>query len=285
MQKKEFALILPLILLAAFVGHGVGRVCDHGRTWRWRRCDHLSDHSSKPAERERPGLDPEADGSFRLLPYTPPFYPLALSGVGLLVKDMVAGARWLNILLFGATIVLIGWFFYRATARPWLAAILSGVLATSPVILGVQVWAMSESIFLFLGFAGLFALLGYFDRPRKRILVASAVLCGLAFLTRYIGVAFVGTGVLALLLLTRAADGQVQVGLTVKGLRGKFQAAFWFGLIAVLPTLIWLVIDYVADRHHWLAQRSAGGGLLAAFSGDRSRRCRRFIFSGSCQTA
>ncbi len=190
-------------------------------------------------------LYPEADGSFRLLPYTPPFYPLALSGVGLLVKDMVAGARWLNILLFGATIVLTGWFFYRATARPWLAVILSGVLATSPVILGVQVWAMSEAIFLFLGFAGLFALLGYFDRPQKRILAASAVLCGLAFLTRYIGVAFVGTAVLALLLLTRAADGRVQVDLTVKGLRGKFQAAFWFGLIAVLPTLIWLVIDYV----------------------------------------
>ena len=39
----------------------------------------------------------EADGSFRLLPYTPPFYPLVLSALGLLVRDMVAGARWLNV--------------------------------------------------------------------------------------------------------------------------------------------------------------------------------------------
>src|SRR5512142_2250120 len=127
----------------------------------------------------------EADGSFRLLPYTPPFYPLVLSGAGLLVKDMAAGARWLNVLMFGATIALAGWFFYRYTGRAVLAGILSGVLATSPGILGIQVWAMSESLFLLLGLAGLLLMLEHLDRPKRGLLAASAVLCGLAFLTRY----------------------------------------------------------------------------------------------------
>ncbi len=63
----------------------------------------------------------EADGSYRLLPYSPPFYPLVLSAVGLVMPDLVAGARWLNMLLFGITIALFGWTFYRFTARPgWL---------------------------------------------------------------------------------------------------------------------------------------------------------------------
>ncbi len=182
----------------------------------------------------------EADGSFRLLPYTPPFYPLVLSALGLLVRDMVAGARWLNVILFGATIALAGLFFYRNTGRLWLAAIFSGLLAASPVIVGVQVWAMSESLFLLLGFSGLLVLLDYLACPRRALLIASAGLCGLAFLTRYFGVAFVATGGLALLLFGRGQDSRVKVRLAWNELR---EAAL-FGAVAVLPTLIWLVIDF-----------------------------------------
>ncbi|HEX9019216.1 MAG TPA: glycosyltransferase family 39 protein, partial [Anaerolineaceae bacterium] len=182
----------------------------------------------------------EADGSFRLLPYTPPFYPLALSLVGLLVEDMVAGARWLNVLLFGATIALVGWYFFHSTGRLWLAVLLSGILATSPVIIGVEVWAMSESIFLFLGFAGLIVLLQYLETPRAVTLVGSALLCGLAFLTRYIGIAFVATGGLALLLLGQRNTRQVRLDLRWQSLR----RALLFGVIAILPILAWLVIDF-----------------------------------------
>lgn len=182
----------------------------------------------------------DADGSFRLLPYSPPFYPLVLSGVGLVTRDLVAGARWLNVVLFGLTLAIFGWSFYRATLRPWLAAILTGVLATSPVILGVQVWAMTESLFLLLGFAGLLALLAYFERPRRWVLATSALLCGLAFLTRYIGVAYVATGCLALMMLGHREDGRVRLRLNWQNLR----SAIVYGLIAILPMLIWLVIDF-----------------------------------------
>lgn len=181
----------------------------------------------------------EADGSFRLLPYTPPFYPVVLSAVGLVARNMVAGARWLNVLLFGVTIVMIGLFFYRYTGRAWMAGILSGLVAASPVIVGIQVWAMSESLFLLLGFAGLLALLEYLARPRSIVLVASAVLCGLAFLTRYIGVAFVATGGLALLL----GQGQ-QRRVRIRFGRKEIRKAFLFGLIAILPIIAWLVIDF-----------------------------------------
>jgi hypothetical protein len=182
----------------------------------------------------------EADGSYRLLPYTPPFYPLALSGVGLIAKDMLAGARWLNILLFGLLIFMVGWFFYQYTRRTWLAALLGGVLAASPVILGVQVWAMSESIFLLLGFAGLLLVLEYLARPTGVKLVFAALLCGLAFLTRYIGVAFVVTGGLALLLLGRSDNRHIRLNLRWEALR----SALVFGFLGILPALAWLVIDY-----------------------------------------
>lgn len=183
----------------------------------------------------------EADGSYRLLPYTPPFYPLVLSGMGLVMKDMVAGARWLNILLFGLTIFMLGGSFYRYTRHTWLAVLLSGALAASPVLIGVTVWAMSEPLFLLLGFVGLLAVLEYLDRPRPAMLGLAALFCGLAFLTRYFGVAYIITGGLALLLMGRGSDRRLfRLDLRWRVLR----EVLIFGVLAVIPILIWLVIDF-----------------------------------------
>ena len=150
------------------------------------------------------GLGPgwvDADGSFRVLPYFPPFYPLVLSLVGLIFRgDFVTGARFLNVVLFGASTWGAGMLFSRWTGRPWLAGLLTLTLAASPVLLGVTVWAMSEPLFILLGFAGLGLLLLYFDNGRRAYLWGSAVLVGLSCVARYIGVAFVATAFLALLL-------------------------------------------------------------------------------------
>lgn len=240
-MKKQTLVVFPLLFLAALIGMalvfyatgsgpGVG---GDATIYLTAARNFASGH----------GLGwTEADGSFRILPYTPPFYPLALSGLALFVKDLVSGARWFNILLFGATVFLSGWFFYRFTGRAWLAALLGGLLAASPALLGVQVWAMSESLFLFLGFAGLLVLLEYFECPRALTLIGASILCGLAFLTRYIGVAFVATGGLALLLLGKGADRRVRLSLKWPAMR----EALLFGIVAVVPMLIWLVVDFAA---------------------------------------
>lgn len=174
----------------------------------------------------------EADGSFRVLPYSPPLYPLVLSALGRIGLDMLTGARWLNVFLFGATVLMVGWQFYRASGRAFLAVLLGGLLATSPVMLGVQVWAMAESLTLFLGFAGLGLLLGYLEQPRRWAFWGSAIMVGLAFLTRYIAAAFVGTGLLILLVLRWHS-----------GRKNLLRDLFLYGLVAVTPMLIWLVID------------------------------------------
>jgi len=181
----------------------------------------------------------EADGSFRVLPYTPPFYPLVLGGFGLL-GDIVSGARLLNILLSGATVFLSGWACLRFTRQPWLAVVVSGLAASSPVLLGVQVWAMSEVLFLFLGFGGLALILVYLENNRWPYLVGAAVLLGLSFLTRYFGVAFVITGGLALFVFGRADDSRIRVWVN----KPRLREGVVFGVISLLPILAWLVIDF-----------------------------------------
>ncbi|MBE0695891.1 MAG: glycosyltransferase family 39 protein, partial [Anaerolineaceae bacterium] len=180
----------------------------------------------------------DADGSFRLLPYTPPFYPLLLSLVGLF-GDMAAGARFLNLILFGSTVIFTGLSFSRFTGQPWFGAILGGLLAASPVLLGVQVWAMSEPLFLFLGFSGLLVLLNYLDSGRRRDLLASALLCGLAFLTRYMGAAFIATAGLALFLFGRGEDRRFKLSIG----RRELVEAVPFGVVSILPILAWFIVD------------------------------------------
>lgn len=177
----------------------------------------------------------EADGTFRLLPYTPPFYPLSLSFVGLFASDLVAGARWFNVMLFNATIVLTGLYLYRASGLGWLAVILAGLVAFSPVIIGVQVWAMSESLFLLLCFGGLFALVEYLYQPRGGWLIAAALLSGQAFLTRYMGAACLLTGGLALLVYGLRNERRLNLP--------ALKPAFVFSVIAALPMLVWILID------------------------------------------
>jgi hypothetical protein len=183
----------------------------------------------------------EADGSYRLLPYAPPFYPLSLAFLSLLTDNLTAASRWFNIVLFGATSLLVGWSVTRATRQPWLGGLVSGLVAVSPVLLGVHLWTMSEPLFLLLGSGSLYLLWVYLDHPRRSVLIAAALLAGLAFLTRHIGLAFVLTGGLALLWTHQDA---ARTGLT-RFLRWPgMREALLYGLIAVGPMLAWLAVDF-----------------------------------------
>jgi len=239
MIKRNNLILLSLLALAALVGMAlVAYATYYGPGVGGDATIYLT-----TARGMLSGIGPgwiDADGTFRLLPYTPPFYPLTLSGLGLLVKDLVAGARWLNVVWFGVTILLTGAYFFRATRRLWLAVLLAGAVAASPVLVGVEVWAMSESLFILLGAAGLFTLLEHLASPRKSTLLAAAVLCGLAFLTRYSGAALLAAGALALVLLGRGGDCRIRLRLG----RQELGEAVFFGIIAALPTLIWMVIGY-----------------------------------------
>jgi len=239
MTKRNNLILLSLLALAALVGMAlVAFATRYGPGVGGDATIYLT-----TARGMLSGIGPgwiEADGTFRLLPYTPPFYPLTLSGLGLLVKDLVAGARWLNVVWFGVTILLTGAYFFHATRRLWLAVLLAGAVAASPVLVGVEVWAMSESLFILLGAAGLFTLLEHLASPRKSTLLAAAVLCGLAFLTRYSGASLLAAGALALVLLGRGDDRRIRLRLG----RQEFGEAVFFGIIAALPTLIWMIIGY-----------------------------------------
>jgi hypothetical protein len=172
------------------------------------------------------------------IPYTlhPPFYPLALSAMGLIGFDLLAAARWLNIILFGATIFLAGAFTYAQFRSSWLAISLSAALLTIPTLVDVSSGAMSELLFLFTSTLGISILILYVGQRKRYQLILSAISIAFAFLTRYPGVVTVVACIIVLWVAGRISWKQ------------RLHDVLVFSSISITPTAIWLIWIYFQTR-------------------------------------
>ncbi|NMB53734.1 MAG: hypothetical protein GYA15_03455 [Leptolinea sp.] len=177
----------------------------------------------------------QPDGSFRLLPYSAPLFPLLLTPFSALHLDLTAAARWINILLFGGMILLAGFASLRYFENKWQAALPAWLLACSPILLPVYSWAMAEPLTLLPGFGGLVFILTNLDRqPTGRIgwLELSGLLFGLSIAARYSAAAFLAAGMLICLFWMAAP------------LKKRLLAVLRIGLVGFLPLAIWVLVQF-----------------------------------------
>jgi len=146
---------------------------------------------------------PGPGGVFLPLTLHPPLYPLVLSGLGWMGLNLLEGARWLNVLLFGLVITLVSAAVYGVTRRFILAFLLGLVIFVSPLFLDIFSRAMAEALFFFLGLSNLFLFVQYLRFPRWRLLVGAGITAGLACLARYTGFVLVISGILLLLVFPK----------------------------------------------------------------------------------
>jgi hypothetical protein len=131
----------------------------------------------------------------------PPLYSLVLAGLQILGMEAPAAARLVNSLAFGATVALAGGIVASKTASTVYPLVASALVLTSPVLLDINAWAMTEPLFLVLGLAALLSLAKYARERKAPWLWAAAGAAGLAAVTRYAGVALLATGCSTILLL------------------------------------------------------------------------------------
>jgi 4-amino-4-deoxy-L-arabinose transferase-like glycosyltransferase len=178
-----------------------------------------------------------ASGDFHPLSLHPPFYSLVLSFFGLFGADLVMTARWLNIALFGLTILLLGVTIYAYTKSTWLSITASFLFFCMPIMVDVFSGAMSEPLFLFIGLCSICLILFYLRNNHIILLVISGFASGLAMLTRYSGLAFIITGGLILLIFSRSPW------------KKRILDVMTYGILSSLPTIGWLI---------WLRTQSLG---------------------------
>lgn len=226
MQKRNFLWPLIVIALAGFLfqafatRRGIGVSNDSvGFIWAARNLD--SGH----------GITWEdGRGVFAPVVLWPPLYPSLLAAIGLTGIDPLDAARWLGGLLFAGMILVTGAALYAYSARnAWLAGFAAVLVLVAPIMIQIHAMAWSEPQAFFFGLLGIYLLARYLDTSNRPYLLASAVSMGLAFLTRYVGAAFVGAGLLGLCFLGQRRWGR------------RIADAVLFGAIGCLGTALWLV--------------------------------------------
>jgi 4-amino-4-deoxy-L-arabinose transferase-like glycosyltransferase len=201
----------------------------------------------------------EADAEFTYLTIQPPFYSMVLSVLALFKLNLVAGARWVNIAAFIASIFIAGWIFFRYSRVPALGIIASALMCAFPHMLVMFISAYTEPLFILLFFSGGLCLLGYLKKNRPLLLLLSALLIGLTPVTRYVGIALVIAGGLSVWLFSSGKAWS------------RIKQALLFFLVSGLPILIWFIWVYFSDAHT-IGGRSLEvdwGGLAAQFKNFR----------------
>lgn len=170
----------------------------------------------------------------------PPLYPALLAALhGLTGAELLATGRWLHAGLLIATLGLTTALAVRLASDEWLVALtIIGVAGLSPFLWPFSALLLSEGLFACLVLLLVMALAG--DRPGWRAIAFGGVIAAALGLTRYIGIAFVVAGALALVL-----------GGPEPPARRALKAAL-FTSVAALPWLLWL------GRNAWLYGSAMG---------------------------
>jgi 4-amino-4-deoxy-L-arabinose transferase-like glycosyltransferase len=161
----------------------------------------------------------------------PPSFSWVLAFFGLFGIDPLHSVRWVNALLFGLNAALLGILGWRMTPSLRAGLVLAALFVTSGEMFQLHAVAMSEPLFIFLSLLSFWMFDLYFERlpqsgntqplPETPVasesgryklltwsrtegwlwLIACGTFVGMAYLTRYAGLALVGTFVVALLIL------------------------------------------------------------------------------------
>jgi hypothetical protein len=162
-----------------------------------------------------------------------PFYALLLAGGDWMSLDALEWARWLQTLIFGGNIFLVGWLALTLCQGSWWTAVFAAFfMLTSLTMLTVHAYAWSEGIFILLGFVGLVWVARFISNGRYLWLFGAAISLGLANFTRYAGLPFTAVATLAILLWGGTAENG-------RSFLHRLLDAVLLGLVSILPLVAW----------------------------------------------
>lgn len=196
-----------------------------------------------------------------LMTHFPPFYSIILASLGWITGSVATGAWLLSVLAFGVLVFLVGFIMQTyCPNQPWIAILAAFLTLTSGAIIRLHTVALSEPVFILCWLSGLFLLDRHLSNSRRRFWLLSAILLGASFLTRFSGLAFIGTACLWLLY------------------RRGWKTAVPFGILAILPMGAWMLYSSIMGSAtnrsiavHWISAHHFWQGvytIAAWFSPD-----------------
>lgn len=169
-------------------------------------------------------------GEIAPMTHWPPLLSILLAMIATLGIEPPSGARWLNAFLFAGNILLVGLAIRRCIRVSAAFSVFGAFLIlTSVDMLAIHSMAWSEPLFIFCTLAGFLLLAAHIENQQRWLLLASACVMGLAFLSRYIGIVVVATGVFSIIILSKAEY------------YSRIINALLFGVVSSIPVALWFI--------------------------------------------
>ena len=160
----------------------------------------------------------------------PPLFPIFIGFLEKLNIDILTSLRYFYSLVFAFIVILFGNILKQYIKTFLLFSFAMATLVfSSPLLLSIS-WVMSEGLFTFTVIIGYYYLHRYFHSQSYKHLVLLSFSIGLTAVTRYVGVLFILSTVIILLLFTNK-DRHKKIGL--------------FLIISCLPLFVWIVRNIV----------------------------------------
>jgi hypothetical protein len=163
----------------------------------------------------------------------PPLFPAALAGLQAAGLTTADAARVLGAAALGLNVALVGLSIWRMTHNEWASMLGSFLVLSSPIMIDLHSWAMSEPMFLLWCLCAALLLDAFTSTGRMRFLILTAFAAALGALTRYVGLALIAGLALALLLRSSGRAGR------------RVLETGAFAAIAVVPISGWYIRNLI----------------------------------------
>ena len=163
----------------------------------------------------------------------PPLFPSLLTlVVSLTAENGFHAARYVNIGIFGLTIItVLVWIYPKVSSKFWLVWA-GAICALSPGLIHISSYARTDSMYVIFAVLSLYKLDRWLTRVKQSNLILSAVYASLSCLTRFSGLAVILTAFLII---------SLRKGIVF---RAKIKYITVYSAIAILPPMIWLLRNY-----------------------------------------
>ncbi len=179
---------------------------------------------------------PDESGNIIPLTQYPPLFSVMLAGFEIAGVNGLFAARLLNATFFALNIGLVGISIHgisRSVGFSLFGALLSAV---SISLVEAHAWVLSEPLFIFFSLLTFYWLGTYIRTIERKWLIASALTCSLAALTRYVGLALLLVALIVLLWKASVDRHRKWLDLGV------------YSVIGLLPLTLWSLRSYLFTR-------------------------------------
>lgn len=165
-------------------------------------------------------------GEIKPLTVNVPLYSYTLAAVARTGVDLIKAGWLISLACFVLNGLLAAWITLRLTGSKAWAVLVTLLVATSESVLRAHTFALSEPEYITLMLAGMLLITYGVERKNWYFMAGAGVLVSLAYMTRYIGLSLLATGIAAFFVFSKTwKERLVKIG--------------WFLPFSLLGGIIW----------------------------------------------